>query len=81
MIAAFAAQFVAPALHPAVAKAMGDRAKDAQRPLSLFDAARLGVFVHGLAGEMWASRTGCEAGMLPEDLVQLIPAAVACVKE
>lgn len=44
--------------------------------LSLFDCARLGVYMHGRAADRWAEAHG-DAGLLAEDLLALIPDAVA----
>ncbi len=44
--------------------------------LSLFDCARLGVYVHGRAADRWAEAHG-DAGLLAEDLLGLIPDAIA----
>ena len=43
--------------------------------LSLFDAARLGVYLHGLAGDMAAKEIG-EVGLIASDLVDRIPQAI-----
>ena len=43
--------------------------------LSLFDAARLGVYLHGLAGDLAAAERG-EIGLIASDLVDRIPAAI-----
>ena len=43
--------------------------------LSLFDAARLGVYLHGLAGDLAAKERG-EVGLLASDLLDRIPAAI-----
>ncbi|MCC6428478.1 MAG: NAD(P)H-hydrate dehydratase [Phycisphaerales bacterium] len=40
--------------------------------LDLFDCARLGVQIHGMAGEMWARSHG-QAGLLSEELADLVP--------
>ncbi len=40
--------------------------------LNAFDAASLGVYVHGMAGEMARKKMG-DAGMLASDLLPLIP--------
>lgn len=42
--------------------------------LSLYDAARVGVFVHAAAGEAWALAHGAQAGLLAPELAELIPA-------
>ena len=43
--------------------------------LSLFDAARLGVYLHGLAGDLAAAEQG-EIGLLASDLADRIPQAI-----
>ena len=43
--------------------------------LSLFDAARLGVYLHGLAGDLAAKERG-DVGLLASDLLDRIPAAI-----
>ena len=43
--------------------------------LSLFDAARLGVYLHGLAGDLAAEERG-EIGLIASDLVDRIPLAI-----
>ena len=43
--------------------------------LSLFDAARLGVFLHGLAGDLAAQEVG-QTGLIASDLVARIPQAI-----
>ncbi len=47
-----------------------------QDGLSLYDCARLGVYVHGLAADRWAQRHG-QAGLLATDLLNELPAAQA----
>lgn len=42
--------------------------KRADRPLDLFEAARVGVEVHARAGEQWAAATGASGGMLAMEL-------------
>ena len=46
---------------------------DAARPLDLFDAARVGVWVHAVAGEAWAAASGASGGMLAAELAGLVP--------
>ena len=40
--------------------------------LSLYDCARLGVYIHGLTADRWAKRSG-ESGLLANDLLEEIP--------
>jgi hydroxyethylthiazole kinase-like uncharacterized protein yjeF len=47
---------------------------------SLFDAASLGVFLHGEAGEMVRSQLG-DAGMLANDLLPVLPLVIKQLKE
>ena len=48
--------------------------------LSLFDAAALGVYLHGEAGEMIKARLG-DAGMIATDLLPALPLAIRQLKE
>ncbi len=52
------------------------RAAEHPNALSLYDCARLGVYLHGLAADRWAARHGA-AGMLAMDLADEIPDAIA----
>lgn len=47
-----------------------------EHSLSLFDCARLGVAVHGLAARRWSARWG-EAGLLAQELCEEIPFVLA----
>ena len=47
-----------------------------QESMSLYDCARLGVYVHGLAADRWAQRHG-QAGLLATDLLTELPGAIA----
>lgn len=47
--------------------------------MSLFDCARWGVYLHGLAADMWTAMHG-SAGMLATDLIALIPDAIERVR-
>ncbi|MEM7756137.1 MAG: NAD(P)H-hydrate dehydratase [Planctomycetota bacterium] len=46
------------------------------RPLSLFDAARLAVEIHAHAGERWARERHAGGGMLASELVDFVPSEV-----
>ncbi len=48
--------------------------------LSLFECARLGVYLHGLAADRWADRHG-DSGLLATDLLAELPAAQAQLRE
>ncbi len=43
------------------------------RPLDLFDAARLGVAVHGYAAVLWSAKRGATTGLLAAELADLVP--------
>lgn len=68
LIAGLIAQFHKPAL------GTGDRQISAQQQggVNLFDCARLGVHLHGRAGDLWVERNG-DAGLLATDLLTLVP--------
>lgn len=70
VIAGLTAQFVAVRTHPRMPN-------DPSRPLDLFDAARLGVQAHAIAGERWAAKQAAQAGLLPDELADLIPPCLA----
>jgi ADP-dependent NAD(P)H-hydrate dehydratase len=86
VIAGIIAQFVAlPAPPPPLRLPAGVAGKmrpapPPGRPLDLFDAARLGVYVHGLAGERWSASHGASAGLLATELAAEIPAAMETLR-
>ncbi len=45
--------------------------------LPALDAARLGAYLHGLAGDLAAARIGGEAGLVCSDLIDAIPRAIS----
>jgi ADP-dependent NAD(P)H-hydrate dehydratase len=51
------------------------------RPLDLFDAARIGVELHAIAGEYWARDHGASAGLLASELADLLPAIIESQRE
>jgi len=55
-------------------------ARGATPALSLFDAARVGVEAHAIAGEGWASTHGAQAGLLAQELAEQVPAAVESLR-
>jgi NAD(P)H-hydrate epimerase len=72
VIAGFVAQFFRRSL------GTGERQVTAQQQggLSLLDCARLAVWVHGRAADLWTERHGA-AGMLAADLLELIPSVIS----
>lgn len=48
--------------------------------LSLFDAARIGVEAHAVAGERWASEHGAQAGLLAQELAEQVPGALEAMR-
>lgn len=75
VIAGFVAQFFKPHLGMASKQVAAQQ----QGGLSLFDCARLGVHVHGLAADAWAAKHG-DAGMTALDLVDEIPEALRTMR-
>lgn len=73
VIGALAAQFVVRpgSVHALAAARLGRRPPD--KPLDLFDAARLAVYAHGLAGERWSERRGAAGGLLAAELADELP--------
>ena len=43
------------------------------RPLDLYDAARIAVWAHGAAGELWAAQHHASAGLLAMELASCVP--------
>lgn len=50
-------------------------------PLDLYDAARLGVQAHAIAGERWATDQGASAGLLASELAALVPAVLEDMRQ
>lgn len=50
------------------------------RPLDLFDAARIGVALHGLAAQRWSHRHTADAGLLAQELADELPALVRAMR-
>lgn len=50
------------------------------RPLDLYDAARLAVLAHAIAGENWAASHHAQAGLLAGELAELLPAALESLR-
>lgn len=72
LIGGLVAQFVSPARGLGVPRGVHSTGEDG---IDLFDAARLGVQVHALAGERWAA-TNAEAGLLAAELADLLPVVI-----
>lgn len=50
--------------------------RPAEKPLDLYDATRLAVEAHAIAGERWAAEHHASGGMLATDLVDVLPTAL-----
>lgn len=74
VIAGLAAQFARDGLPERLAGT--GRATMGARQLSLYDAARLGVQAHAIAGEVWVQRHSAHAGLVATELAGLIPATL-----
>ncbi len=83
LIGAIIAQFV-PRPDPTVSalpEALRARVPvDPRRPLSLFDAACLGVQAHALAGERWADARRADTGLLASELADLLPETLSSLR-
>ncbi|MEO1008841.1 MAG: NAD(P)H-hydrate dehydratase [Planctomycetota bacterium] len=78
-IAGLAAQFARPPVHERARARLGDRApRDAA--LSLYDVARGGVRAHALAAAGWRAAHDADAGLLPAELADALPAAIASMR-
>lgn len=77
LIGGLAAQFVAPG-----ARAIGgfELPRPKLKPLDLFDAARLGVEAHAIAGERWSESRGADAGLLAQELADELPAVLTALR-
>lgn len=67
------------ALHEKVQVSKGAPAGNGRPTLDLFECARWGVELHGLAGERWARENG-EAGLLAHELADLLPVVMEEVR-
>ncbi len=72
IIAGLVAQFVS-VPHPPMPRAPG-------RPLDLFDAARLAVRAHGLAGELWRRTHSASGGLMALELAAEVPAVLESMR-
>ena len=77
LIAGVAAQFVAPG-----PRAVGsvELPRPPGRPLDLFDAARIGVEAHAIAGERWAADREASGGLLAHELADLLPGVLESMR-
>ncbi len=77
LLAAMIAQFVSPA--PA---AIGGIAmpRPADKPLDLYDAARVAVEAHAIAGERWSESHHASAGLLATELADLLPGVLETMR-
>lgn len=76
IIAGLVAQF-SPSINVMLARARAPQLPlPTDRPLDLFDAARLGVLIHALASERWAADHAATGGLLATDLLDFLPTIV-----
>lgn len=78
LIAALIAQFAAPI--PAVALPVKVPTPP-DKPLDLYDAARVAVWIHGRAGEIWADTHSADAGLLAHELCDLLPPIIQSLRK
>ncbi len=79
VIAGLIAQHVR--LEPAaIAAARAKAGMGAPPTFGLFEAAQVAVEAHARAGERWAKSTGRDAGLLPEELADIIPDVLASMR-
>jgi hydroxyethylthiazole kinase-like uncharacterized protein yjeF len=63
-----------------IAQFGSERAKAAGEVMSLYDCARWGVYLHGLAADRWSAQHG-DSGMLATDLLDLIPDVIDAMRK
>lgn len=81
LLASIIAQAVGEPPMPGLSEAMRSRLpRDDLRPLDLYDAARLAVEGHAIAGERWAERRGAAAGLLARELADELPGALEAMR-
>lgn len=54
--------------------------RPASKPLDLYDAARLAVQAHALAGELWTDHAAADAGMLAHELADTLPTVLTAMR-
>lgn len=78
LLAGLAGQYLQPIPTPGLPEHIRSKIPgDPARPLDLFDVARVGVWAHAVAGELWAERHGTESGLLAHELADLAPEALS----
>jgi ADP-dependent NAD(P)H-hydrate dehydratase len=77
LIGGLAAQFVAPG-----PRSVGgvELPRPAKKPLDLYDATRLGVQAHAIAGEAWARDHDATGGLLAEELADALPGVLESLR-
>lgn len=78
LIGGLVAQFVAPGPRMIGPVALP---KPPGKPLDLFDAARVGVLAHAIAGEAWAHEHEASAGLLASELAECLPGVLETLRE
>lgn len=63
-----------------IAGIIAQHAAGPRRVMSLYDAARLGVQAHAVAGERWAKSRGASGGLIATELAEEIPAVLESLR-
>ncbi|MGQ0629068.1 MAG: NAD(P)H-hydrate dehydratase [Phycisphaerales bacterium] len=79
LIGGLIAQFVAPP-EPPRPYPLPPRPRPAERPLDLYDAARIAVRAHGLAAEHWSRVARADAGLLAHELADHLPPVLSAMR-
>lgn len=77
LIGALVAQYVAPGPAAIGGVAMPE---PPNKPLDLYDAARVGAEAHAIAGERWSEAQGASAGLLATELADLLPGVLESMR-
>jgi ADP-dependent NAD(P)H-hydrate dehydratase len=80
LIAGLVAQYCPTPRHAVMRAKAPAMPTDPERPLDLYDASRVAVWAHGVAGETWAARHGAGGGLLAMELAELLPGVIESLR-
>lgn len=80
IIAGLIAQFVPSVDEMLMRTKLPKMPQSTQRPLDMFDAARLGVWVHAKAGEAWAKQHLASGGLIASELADAVPGILEALR-